>query len=142
MRQQKDRIRRENIEVVVVTFEQEENALNYKQEIDLDWPLAVDISREMYRYYGMSKASFWDLWGPSTWLAYFKEIAKGNMPRSANDDIHQRGGDVLVDPAGMVRLHHIGKGPADRPDVEKILRIVEEEESKVKINDRQHVLKN
>ncbi|HSH13152.1 MAG TPA: SelL-related redox protein, partial [Desulfurivibrionaceae bacterium] len=38
--------------------------------------------------------------------------------------IHQRGGDVLIDPNGMVRLHHIGKGPADRPRVEDILRLV------------------
>ena len=41
-------------------------------------------------------------------------------------DIMQRGGDVLIDPNGIVRMHHVGKGPADRPGVEMILKIVAE----------------
>jgi hypothetical protein len=28
---------------------------------------------------------------------------------------------VLVDPAGIVRFHHVGLGPADRPQVGAIL---------------------
>ena len=36
-------------------------------------------------------------------------------------DIFQRGGDVLIDPTGIVALHHVGNGPADRPPVETIL---------------------
>ena len=33
-------------------------------------------------------------------------------------------GDVLIDPAGVVRLHHASRGPADRPTVESILQVV------------------
>ena len=36
----------------------------------------------------------------------------------------QRGGDVLIDPDGIVRMHRVGKGPADRPGVERFLQIV------------------
>jgi hypothetical protein len=142
LRQQKDRLKRNNIEVLVVTFEQEEHAFNYRQETELDWPLVVDSSRELYSYYGMEKAGFWDLWGPATWRVYFQEIFKGNRPRPASDDVYQRGGNVLINPAGMVRLHHISKGPADRPRVESILQIVEEEDSRTKLYDEVHHLKN
>jgi hypothetical protein len=142
LRQQKDRLERNNIEVIVVTFEQEENALNYRQETELDWPLVVDCSKEIYRYYGMGKAGFWDLWGPASWRVYFREILKGNRPRPANDDIYQRGGDVLINPEGMVRLHHISKGPADRPRVDSILQIVEGEDSRAKLHDGLYHLKN
>lgn len=131
-----------DIEVLVVTFEQEEHALNYRQETELDWPLVVDRSRELYHYYGMEKAGFWDLWGPTTWRVYFREILKGNRPRAANDDIYQRGGDVLINPEGMVRLHHIAKGPADRPDIDDILQIVERETSQVKTHSGVHHLRN
>lgn len=126
----------------MVTFEQEEHALNYRQETSLNWPLVVDNSRELYRYYGMEKASFWDLWGPAAWRVYFKEIIKGNRPRPANDDVYQRGGNVLISPEGMVRMHHISKGPADRPGIEGILQIVEAEESRTKLHDGEHHLKN
>jgi hypothetical protein len=74
--------------------------------------------------YGMLTASFWDVWGFKTWLVYFKELLKGNKPMKSEGDIYQRGGDVIIDPEGVVRLHHIGEGPADRPSVEQILTVV------------------
>jgi len=42
--------------------------------------------------------------------------------RKSEGDISQRGGDVLIDPDGIVSLHHIGVGPSDRPAVESILK--------------------
>jgi len=69
----------------------------------------------------MLVASYWDIWGPKTWMAYLKGITKGQKLKKSEGDIYQRGGDVLIDPNGIVRLHHIGKGPADRPTVEMIL---------------------
>ena len=115
------------MEVLVITFEEEEHALNYQSEVELGWPMVVDRSRELYDYFGMMKASFWDLWGFSTWKAYFREMLRGNMPKRAVGDIHQLGGDVLIDPEGKVRLHHISKDPADRPDIEEVLGLAERE---------------
>ena len=69
----------------------------------------------------MLEATFMDIWGPATWWAYLKEFAHGRLPGKSQGEISQRGGDVLVDPAGIVRLHHIGRGPGDRPPVKSIL---------------------
>lgn len=124
MRERKDELLNKTIKVVVVTFEAGFLARRYLEETGIEWPLLVDETREVYRAYGMLEAGFWDIWGFSTWKAYFKEIMQGQWPKSSSGDIHQRGGDVLVDPSGTVRLHHIGKGPADRPRVDTILRLV------------------
>lgn len=94
-------------------------------ETGLSWPLLVDGDRSLYRAYGMLKAGFWDIWGPSTWRVYLKELLRGNLPKKSSGDIHQRGGDILIDPGGIVRIHHIGKGPSDRPAVADILRLVD-----------------
>lgn len=72
----------------------------------------------------MLTASFWDVWGPKTWWAYLKEPANGTALKTSEGDISRRGGDVLIDPAGTVRLHHVGAGPADRPSVESLLKLV------------------
>ena len=96
----------------------------YVGETSLSWPVLVDGSREVYRGYGMLSASFRDIWGPKSGWAYMKELAKGEKLRKPHGDVTQRGGDVLVDPAGIVALHHVGAGPADRPPVESILRRV------------------
>jgi alkyl hydroperoxide reductase subunit AhpC len=115
-----------NVKIVVVTFEADFLSRNYVEETSLTWPLIIDENRELYRSYGMLSASFWNIWGPKTWLAYLKEIMKGQKLKKSEADVMQRGGDVLIDPNGIVRMHHVGKGPADRPSVEMILKVIKE----------------
>lgn len=108
--------------MAVVTFENDFFARQYVAETGLDWPLLIDAGRELYQGYGMLKASWWDVWGVATWLAYLKELRQGRLPKKpTSHDVYQRGGDVLIDPAGIVRLQHVGKGPADRPSIARIL---------------------
>ena len=111
---------------MVVTFESDLTSQRYVKGTSLTWPLVIDETRELYRSYGMLLASFWDVWGPKTWWAYLKEIIKGKRAKKTAADIMQRGGDVLIDPDGIVQLHHVGEGPADRPSVEMILQIIAE----------------
>lgn len=124
MRDTEEELDRLNVKVVVVTFENDFLARCYIEDTALTWPVLIDTTREMYKSYGMLAASFWDIWGVKTWQVYFKELLKGNKPKKSDGDIYQRGGDVLIDPDGIVRLHHIGEGPADRPAVELILQVV------------------
>lgn len=124
MRDKEDELDRLNVKVVVVTFESDFLARGYVEATALKWPLFIDTTRGLYRNYGMLTASYWDVWGVKTWLVYFRELLKGNKPMKSEGDIYQRGGDVLIDPEGIVRLHHIGRGPADRPSVEHILTVV------------------
>lgn len=111
--------------VAVVTFEANELARAYVRETGLRWPLLIDEGRDLYRAYGMLGASFWDIWGPATWLAYLRALRRGHRLVRRHDesdaDVQQRGGDVLIDPQGIVRLHHVGVGPADRPAVAAII---------------------
>lgn len=110
--------------MLIITFESNFSAAGYSQETGITWPIVIDESRELYGRYRMHRAGFWDLWGPRTWQVYFKQLFKGNLPRKTTGDIHQRGGDVLIDPSGKIKLHHVGAGPADRPTVATILDIV------------------
>jgi len=114
-----------DVKIVVVTFENDVFARRYVADTSLSWPLLVDATRETYGRYGMLSASFWDVWGPATWWAYVKGLVNGLKVRKSEGDPYQRGGDVLIDPSGIVRLHHVGVGPSDRPSVKTILRLVE-----------------
>jgi hypothetical protein len=116
-----DEFTKRNVKIAVVTFENDFFARGYVAETSLTWPLLVDDTRETYRKYGMLSASFWDIWGPKTWWVYLKMVMEGGRLRKSEGDIYQRGGDVLIAPNGIVSLHHVGVGPADRPAVETIL---------------------
>jgi len=117
-----------DVKVVVVTFEAGFLARAYIEDTGLRWPLLIDTKRELYRAYDMLEAGFLDIWGPGTWWAYLKEFARGRLPKKSEGDISQRGGDVLVDPGGIVRLHHVGQGPGDRPSARSILGALDREQ--------------
>ena len=112
------------VAIAVVTFEAEFLARQYVEESGLVWPLLVDEKRELYRGYGMLAASFWDIWGLKTWWAYLKAVLHGQKLQQSHGDISQRGGDVLIDSEGVVRLHHVGEGPADRPSLAQLLEAI------------------
>ena len=113
-----------DLQVAIVTFETFQRAADYVDDVELDWPLLIDADCRLYRAYGMRRGSFCAVWGPQNWPAYFRIMARGRMPRRPHGDVHQLGGDVLTDPRGVVRLHRVGKGPADRPEIEELLQIV------------------
>ena len=110
--------------VAVVTFEVGPLAMAYVRQTGLSWPLLVDSERSLYHAYGMERGRWWDLAGPAAWWAYLKLFARGRRLRAPGSDVKQLGGDVLIDPEGVVRFHHIGSGPADRPAVKDLLKPV------------------
>ena len=106
--------------VLVVTFETKEVAEAYVAETRIPWPLLIDSTRAVYEAYGMGQGHWWSIWGPPSWRAYAGLIRKGRRVRSPTGDIYQLGGDVLIDPAGRVVLHHVGDGPADRRQLSRV----------------------
>jgi hypothetical protein len=124
LQQIEDELERRNVKVVVVTFEAGFLAKAYIEDTGLLWPLLIDATREVYKAYDMLEASLWDIWGPRTWWAYLKELAHDRFPKKSDGDISQRGGDVLIDSGGIVRFHHVGQGPGNRPSATSILRVI------------------
>lgn len=98
--------------------------MNYVRETQLNWPLLIDESCELYRAYGMERESNWNVFGPASWGTYIRLLLKGRKLRKPSGDLNQIGGDVLVDPQGIVRLHYVSRNPADRPEVDAILTAV------------------
>lgn len=90
----------------------------------------LDPEKKLYHHYGMFSAGLWDLWGPRSLIAYVKLLAKGQKLSKSDGDIEQRGGDIVIDPDGIIRLHHIGSGPGDRPDIKTVLTMIQETESR------------
>ena len=121
MQQAEGELARLGVQPLAVTFEDADAARDYVTETGLRWPLLVDAERRLYRAYEMRKARLRHLWGAATFRAYWREARQGRFPRLPRADTAQQGGDVLIDPAGLVRFHHVGRGPADRPPVARLL---------------------
>ena len=93
----------------------------YVRDSQLPWPLLVDTRRTLYQAYGMYQGNWWNLYGPPAIGIYLKLLWRGRRLKRPGSDVHQLGGDVLIDPDGIVKIHYVGVGPADRPEISTLL---------------------
>ena len=111
------------VRVLTVTFESSGSARIYAEETESPWPVLVDGGRTLYRTYGFDRSKLRHLFGWSTMKTYFREALVGRWPRWPVSDTVQQGGDILIDPDGIVRFLYVGSGPGDRPDIDEIVEI-------------------
>jgi len=124
LRQQQTDLAALDVRVLVVTFESASSARTYLGDTDLPWPLLLDDDRRLYRAYGMERGRWWQIYGPRTLWTYFRLIREGRRLETSGGDPHQLGGDVLIDPEGVVRLQYVSANPADRPSVGRLISVV------------------
>lgn len=125
LRQHESKLNELKIDVKIVTFDADFMAISYVNETKLQWPLLLDKSMQLYKAYGMEQGSWWSISNPLAIWKYVLLILKGRMPGKPGSNLRQMGGDVLIDPNKIVRLHYTSTDPHDRPAVEQILNIVE-----------------
>ena len=121
MRQREAELAELNIDVKVVTFDVDSMALAYVNETKLSWPLLLDSRRELYSAYGMERGTWWAIYNLVSIWRYLKLIVSGKQPGKPGRDWRQLGGDILIAPNGIVRLHYVSLTPHHRPSVETIL---------------------
>lgn len=114
-----------NTRVAVVTFEMVETVRAYVEDTGARWPVLIDGTREVYRRYGIHRGRIWNVWGLPSWWPYFKEFTRGSFPKPLRADSLQLGADLLIDPSGIIRFRHVGRGPGDRPTVDQLLDVLE-----------------
>ena len=59
-------------------------------------------------------------------VRYLKLMLRGRMPRRPQEDIHQLGGDFILDSTGRVVYEYRSQDPTDRPDPGELLRLISE----------------
>jgi alkyl hydroperoxide reductase subunit AhpC len=122
LRRRESELKQLDIQVIVITFDVDFLARAYVRETSLKWPLLADPQRTLYSGYGFLRGSLWDLYNPVSIAKYIGVILRGQRPGRPGADWHQLGGDVLIDPNGVVRLLHKSLSPHDRPSIESILK--------------------
>lgn len=84
----------------------------------------MDSQQDAYRVNSFGRASWWTLLNPWSIWKYLGLMIRGVLPGTPGADIHQLGGDVLVDPAGVLRMRFASTSPHDRPSLDSVLQIV------------------
>jgi AhpC/TSA antioxidant enzyme len=112
--------------VVVVHDRAERLARGLLRDLDVPYPVVIDLERRAYRDWGLRRASIPSTYlAPRIWLGYAQRMLRGEPLRPPGRDTLQLGGDFVVDAGGTVVYSHPQRAADDRPPVGVLVRELE-----------------
>jgi hypothetical protein len=108
-------------EVVVVSFEPAARLPGYRELHGWPFPVVSDPERVAYRAFGLESAGWRDLLAPRVLKRYAQLLLQGYRVRWSGADLHQLGGDFVIDRGRRLIYAHRSLDPADRPPVSELL---------------------
>ena len=91
---------------------------------EFGFPLFSDQDRAVYRAFGFARAGYRQAWSPATLATYGRALLRGSLPKVPKADLHQLGGDVIIDRDGRIAFLHASRDPVDRPPVLTLMTIL------------------
>lgn len=122
----KAELNRRNVSVAVVSFAEPAALGRYQERHRWPFTILADPQRNAYRAFDLRRLSWFRVFSLPTLKLYWKLLRQGMKPQSyGRQDIHQSGGDFLIDREGRMLFAHRSRDPADRPSVERLLREID-----------------
>jgi len=107
--------------VVAISFVQPARLKQYLDRRDLTIRVLSDPDRQAYRAFGLGSVSWCRILRPRAIAVYLRLILRGKLPTRPQEDIHQLGGDFLLDASGSTVFGYRSKDPTDRPTPDALL---------------------
>jgi len=114
--------------VLVISFESPTALQRFHWFRDLPFIVVSDQSRRLYYAFGLRSRAIYRLFDRDTLGAYARGVLHGRLPPWPRADLHQLGGDVVLDRRGDVVFVHRSATPADRPPVDTLIRMLGSDE--------------
>jgi len=123
-----EELEEQSCSVVIVTFGDRENALKWKEEMKVDFPMFIDAERNFYKTLGFN-SSISKSFNTSIYCYYGAALASGKSPPKfvKGDDAFQMAGDMVVTRDGDdVIVSHIHKSQSsdDRPTIPFLMKLL------------------
>lgn len=111
----------------MVAFSLVQSASSWVKNCGFEFPFIVDTSRSLFVSLGLRR-SVLAVWNMPALIGYAEQLRAGRqLLRSLEgDDVHQLGGDFIVDSTGRLVYAYCGKTSYDRPSVSDLLAKLKE----------------
>ena len=110
--------------VVVISFVTPARLKEYLDRRPWSMRVLADPELAAYRAFGLERANWRQLLRPRALVVYMKLMLRGKMPQRPQEDIHQLGGDFILDATGNLVYEYRSEDPADRPSPSKLLEVL------------------
>ncbi len=125
MRGEHDKIKALGAELVVVGNGRPEQALDFKEQHGLDFPLLVDPDLEAYAAAGLRR----DLGATLNFATLgnaVRALRSGHRQTSVQGDPWQQGGAFIITPDGEDHYRHVSQAAGDHPEPDQIIAALEQ----------------
>ena len=124
MQERIDEFKQIGAEVVTISFVEPSRLKQYLADRPWSFRVLADPARAAYQAFGLERASWWQMLQPGVIATYIGLMMRGRMPKAAKEDVHQLGGDLILDATGRLIYEHRSSNPADRPTVSELLDVL------------------
>jgi len=107
------------IKVIVISFEDVVHISAWKNETNCPFTILIDLKSQIYSAYGLGSID--NVWTPRVILYYTWEFIKMTKFPEAHGDIHQLGGDFIVDRWLNIIFCNRSTESTDRPSITTLL---------------------
>lgn len=113
-------LKQRGIDVALVIMGGAEQAKQFRERLNLTYPVFGDPDQNCYRALGVPRGSYWQVAGPQLWWSGFKALTRNgvNLPQG---DVMQLSGTFLLDRGGAVVWKHLPRSSAELPDFDDML---------------------
>lgn len=114
-----------NGSIFVISFGSLEKARKWKLDTGCELRIMVDPDRRLYCAVGLRK-SMYRVWGIGSLIFYAEQMCAGKalVKGEDDDDLHQMGGDFIIDCQGKMGLVYCSKVSTDRPSVDQLVAVL------------------
>ncbi len=109
--------------VVAITFCPVEDATKLSLELNLPFPLVCDMKKELYKTFGLGRATYLGFFSPRVLFKFFVKVLSGWLPslRYSKEDLLQLGGDFILMGSGEIKFAYRSDSPVDRPTAKNLV---------------------
>src|SRR3954449_10366971 len=101
------------------------HARSFKEETGVAFPILLSRDKAAYEAMDLERASTARVFAPGAALSSLRRIRHAPL-RVPEQDWHQLGGTFVIAPGGEVAFEHRAGHPGDEPDVDEIVRALED----------------
>ncbi len=117
---------RRAVTVIAVSFAEPAKLAYYQEQHRWPFKLLADPERNAYEAFNLKRLSWFRVFSPATLALYFKLWRRGAKREPyGGEDIHQSGGDFLLDREGNILFAHRSQEPGDRPAPARLLEEID-----------------
>ena len=129
MRQKEKQFQRLGARVVLVGLGTPEETAAFKAQFNVPFPMISDSEKHIFSAFHLKQTSVGSLLSAGMAIKGLSAMVRGHRMGIPKGDVRQLPGVFIIDTHGRIRFSHFARDPADHPDPDVLLEVLQSDTS-------------